>query len=173
MRKAIFNTIKSISFLMLVIVFISCGNVNTNNSIESKVEDRLIDTSTFVIISFDSSRNFPFNNKCKQADLTKNEIENIDSVLKKCVEDYNSLYQGENETYFKIDLINEQYKRQYVPIVNEKGEKEVWVNCFCHSFDDDWKKNILIVDDGGSCFFNFKINLVTKKCYEFYVNGLA
>lgn len=173
MRKAIFNTIKDTSFLMLIIILISCGNVNTNNSIEPKIEDTLINTSTFAVISFDPSRNFPFDKKCKQAELTNNEIESIDSVLKKCIADYNSSFQGDSNASFKIDLIKGNYRRQYVPILNGKGEKEVWVNCLCSILDDDWKKNILIVDDGGNCFFNLKINLVTGKCYEFRVNGLA
>ncbi len=31
----------------------------------------------------------------------------------------------------------------------------------------------MIDDDGGNCYFNFKINLATKKFYDFSVIGLA
>ena len=31
----------------------------------------------------------------------------------------------------------------------------------------------MIVDDGGNCYFNFKINLTTKKFYDLRVNGEA
>jgi hypothetical protein len=29
------------------------------------------------------------------------------------------------------------------------------------------------VEDGGNCYFNFKINLITKKYFDLGVNGVA
>ena len=69
----------------------------------------------------------------------------------------------------------ERYKRQLVPVVNPKGEKEVYVNCFCRndnsSFGREWRTKLLLIDGGGTCFFSIKINLTQKKSYELMVNG--
>ena len=60
------------------------------------------------------------------------------------------------------------------PIQKNNGQKEVWVNCFCQlSGDNKWKTEVVHVADGGNCYFNFKINLTTKTCYDFAVNGVA
>ena len=56
-----------------------------------------------------------------------------------------------------------------------KGEKKVYVNCFCLSGGNfiEWKKLMHIVDDGGSCFFNVIINLTTIECEQLNVNRSA
>jgi hypothetical protein len=43
--------------------------------------------------------------------------------------------------------------------LNSKGEKEVWINCFCRDGERDWRKNLVFVKDGGNCYFNLKVNL--------------
>ncbi len=59
-------------------------------------------------------------------------------------------------------------------IKNVKGEKEVWVNCFCSvQYMDYWKKQVVFVKDGGNCFFNVKINITKKSFSDFEVNGEA
>ena len=60
-----------------------------------------------------------------------------------------------------------------MPTINSKGEKEVWVNCFCGQWDKSSRTNPVIVMDGGNCFFNLKINLTTGQYYELIVNGEA
>ena len=73
---------------------------------------------------------------------------------------------------FIIDL--RKYYRQYIVTKNKKGEKEVWVNCFCSIQNMDyWKKQVVFVMDGGNCFFNLKINLSRKSYSDFEVNGEA
>ena len=73
-----------------------------------------------------------------------------------------------------FELKTEGYKRQYVPVLNEKGEKEVWINFFCNDFDDDnWKTATFNVRDGGNCFYSLKVNLATKEVYDLEINGYA
>lgn len=173
MQKTVCCGIVVVLCIVLTTFFVSCGSLSTGKSPEAETVSTLADSSIYIVISFDPSSSFPFSNKCKKANLTSSEISDIDLLLKKCVEDYNSSLKDDKKAYFGIDLIKEKYKRQYVPVVNERGEKEIWVNCFCRDFDGRWRKDIIHVDDGGNCFFNFKINLTKKKCYEFFVNGLA
>ena len=109
----------------------------------------------------------------------------IDRQVKKAVEDHNrgmrehlKKMKIEDPTLtlrvedFMIDIRN--YKRQYIAYINSKNEKEVWVNCFCETWDNDvWKFKIVEVRDGGNCYFNLKINLEQKAYFEFCLNGTA
>ncbi len=93
------------------------------------------------------------------------ELQLIQTLLEKCIHQYNA------DAKEKINLSD--YKRQYIISFNSQQEKEVWINCFCQVTSDDWKKNVVVVKDGGQCYFRLKINLVTKTCYDMSVNGKA
>jgi hypothetical protein len=105
------------------------------------------------------------------ADLTKIDLENINELLQMAVNNYNILKEPRNKD---IDL--SKYNRQYIAILNENGEKEVYVNCFKNSHvrkDEYWKSDLYIVMDGGSAYFKVKINLTKGFYYNFSVNGYA
>ncbi|WP_041301288.1 hypothetical protein [Lacinutrix sp. 5H-3-7-4] len=80
----------------------------------------------------------------------------------------------------KITNYNKLYK-QYVPYYNKDNERIILVNTFCRipgsptkdNFDElfDWKNYYLIIDDGGACFWNIKINIDTKKAFDLNING--
>ena len=93
--------------------------------------------------------------------LTNADIDRIDQIFKKCVIENNI-----NTNYF-------HYRKQYVPFIDKKGKRKVWINCFCEdSYDFSyWKKNIVFVDDGGSCFFNVIINITDRTFSDLRVNG--
>lgn len=104
--------------------------------------------------------------------MTQVDIDQVDSLLFVCVNDYNnSLTEGHD--YAKIDLIGQVYQKQLMVVKNSKGEKEVWVNCFCSNLPQSWTTEVHMVEDGGPCFFNFKINIATKVIYDLMVNGSA
>ena len=113
------------------------------------------DTSTTAIIEWDSKLNYPFNTiDYERATLTQNDIVKIDTALVTAVATWNRDLSKE----FQIDLSGRNYKRQLVADKNDKGQKEVWVNYFCSHANVPWKKQLLNVEDGGSCFFEFKLN---------------
>lgn len=68
-----------------------------------------------------------------------------------------------------------KYTRQYVGFINDKGQRVVWVNFIWSKsgFIDMINKDILTVSDGGTHYWNIKMNLDTKELYEFHVNGLG
>ena len=76
----------------------------------------------------------------------------------------------------KIKDMN-NYTRQYTGLINPKGEKIIGINCFYSSNPDkmfpNWKKQFVMVLDGGANYFNIKINLTTGEYYDFWVNGEA
>ncbi|MFC5269665.1 hypothetical protein [Adhaeribacter terreus] len=167
-------------FGLLSLLIISCTQKSKNEAtyakqditeIPSPIKQSPIDTSKIAVIEFDQTGNWPFDNSCKPISLSKNELIVIDSLLHICANNYNKQLEEIVKKSYKIDFKNYNYKLQYVAVVNNKGEKEVWINGFCDPLDHNWKKEIIHVKDGGNCFFNLKINLSTKSCSNISVNG--
>lgn len=142
-----------------------------------------IDTSKYAILWFDTTDTWLFEN-ARSSSLTQTEIEEIESILKKYIDAYNQNQQRQFDTISKahpeynLNVDNfviklSKYKRQYFPVINSAGQKEVWINCFCNDFDKNWRRDMLIVKDGGNCYFSLKVNLITKKISRFIVNGDA
>jgi hypothetical protein len=158
-------------------VFVSCAQSQSKVSeqiIDSKnMKSSQIDTSNTAVILFDQNSNYLFGDSCKSATLTQIDISNIDSLLIACVTEYNNSLDKDHKRW-GIDLKKYNYKKQLIVVTNKKGEKEVWVNCFCSTWGNDrWKTEVMGVKDGGNCYFNFKINLKAGKFYEMSVNGVA
>ena len=167
------------SIIILTICLASCGQKNTETKKHENATNTIqVDTSIFVVLPFDTSQ------IGKPTHLTADDLLKIETILKSCISDYNpeqeKRFQEINDKHpeykldkkhFIIDLT--RYKRQYMPTINSKGEKEVWVNCFCGQWDKSSRTNPVIVMDGGNCFFNLKINLTTGQYYELMVNGEA
>lgn len=138
------------------------------------------DKQKIAILKYNKDFGWPFSENDKPAKLNNEELKSINSILVRCVNEYNP--KGEklyNEVLqvckqcdykledFVIELNN--YKRQYVPVINADGEKEVWINCFCKA-NHNWKKEIIIHVGGQSCYFNVLINLTRGSYDSFHIN---
>lgn len=173
--------------LFILLTIFSCGQtgnrikVNRETS-ETKSDSIYVDMTSIAIIPFDTT--YLLFEKAQPTDLNTQELQLIEKLIFDCISQYNPGQRKQfeeisnkypNENFKLSDFIIElnRYKRQYVPVINDKGEKEVWVNCFCDTWDSDWKKEIIEVLDGGNCYFQMKINLTEKKYYDFMVNGVA
>ena len=141
------------------------------------------DNSKIAVLPYDSTLTWIFKN-VTPSDLNENELVKIETILRACIDNFNieqkqelkklNLEYPDAEFKKSEHLIKlRKYKRQYIPIINENGEKEVWVNCFCQTNGDRWKKEFVMVLDGGNCYFNLKINLNSGDCYDIMVNGVA
>ena len=173
---------------LLTFILITCLTSYAQTKTQTKKKEQQksshkFDTSVVAILPFDVTQHWFFKNS-KPTDLTDGDLMKIETILIKCINHYNSgqerRFKEINDKHreynldkknFIIDLTS--YKRQYVSIMNSKGEKEVWVNCFCDTWNTDWRKDLISVDDGGKCYFNLKINLTTEQYYELMINGNA
>ncbi len=175
-----------------------CAPESNTTSLENHEEPLhyvdVIDTSLITII--------PLNNTCRpkeadhQAKLSILELNQIDTLLKQAAEDYNANVKKEHEelmafyrddadfmgTEFverpfpKDNLIQDlsNYRRQYIPYYNDKGEKIVTVYCHCLSFSlGKWQYEVLQIEDGGNCHFDTVINLTKRTHERVWVNGYA
>jgi len=152
--------------LACIVAFSACALIK---GIEFGSPEKPIIADTTVFVIFNDSSNI---------NLSSEDLSQIDSILQQCInENLEQKKTGEelNKKHRKRKPENTshmEYKRQYFPGINDKGEKVVWVNCFCHT-SRDWKKQLIMVEDGGSCYFNVTINLTTGKYYHLRVNGVA
>ncbi|MEP6747650.1 MAG: hypothetical protein ABJB86_07985 [Bacteroidota bacterium] len=149
---------------------ITDDSIQTNKIDTTAGAPLVIDTNTIVILS-NKNVNFFSLKDSTPAKLTNQDIQITDSLLETSVKLYNL---GIDSTkVYSGYIARQKYKWQYVPYINSKGEKKVFINCFCSGVGgfDKWKEKLIEVDDGGSCFFNTTVNLTNKNCGPLLING--
>lgn len=187
MKSAQKNTLAKLTLSALSIYFLSsCGESKPESNalpVETPATQVSTDTLDFATLPSDSSTHlitgFPRN--LEAATLTGADQRLIDSLMDAVAVDYNKQLLSQKArpadttalAPSPIDL--KTYKKQYIAVLNAKGEKEVWANCFCKAIEKriefvDWKKTPVKVIDGGNCFFNVKLNLAQRKAYDLKVN---
>ena len=122
------------------------------------------------IIPATEKMEWAFGRNYKTFTPTAEDIQSAEEILSAC---YNKEVTGTVNPFLGRKL--EDYYRQYVGGVKENGEKIIYINCFCYIMDlyvDQWKTELIMVDDGGNCYFNVKANLNKNNYYELMVNGL-
>ena len=131
-----------------------------------------VDTNTVAVVPYSTLRSNP--NKYEGVELSKQEVRQVDSLVSLCMRVnsksvLDSIY-GTDERNFIMD---DSYYKQFIPMLNDKQEKTVWVNCFCNynENNDNWKKRIHLVADGGNCYFTVMVNLSTLSYYDLTING--
>jgi hypothetical protein len=169
-------------FYFVTFLFLACGQntsitkkVNRDsiqpNKIDTAAGTRFsIDTNKIAILSSEKIDFFGLKDSIP-AKLTNADLILIDTFLTSSVRDHNS---GIDSTKLYEDYIDlKKYKRQYVPYINSNGEKIVFINCFCNGIDnsDTWKKKLLVVEDGGRCFFAVIINVTKQLYHQLLING--
>jgi hypothetical protein len=64
------------------------------------------------------------------------------------------------------------YKRQYWGVL-ENEKRVISANFFCDAFHYDWKNQMVMVLDGGDCYFQIQYDVDTVTFFDMYVNGSA
>lgn len=67
----------------------------------------------------------------------------------------------------------DEYTRQYVGYLHE-NQKLIFINYFFERPGFDyWKEKLVRVKDGGSNFFEVRVDLATSTCAQMYIHGEA
>ncbi|MBN1148062.1 MAG: hypothetical protein JXA78_12460 [Anaerolineales bacterium] len=66
----------------------------------------------------------------------------------------------------------QNYKRQYLGI-QENGKRVIYANFFCQAPAVDWKNQLVMVADGGDCYFQIKFEVDAHRFYDLQVNSEA
>lgn len=113
-------------------------------------------------------------------EITTDEYPVAEELLIKAVHAYNEKqsdnfirYMNENpkadwtQTDLFIDL--SQYYRQYIPYMNENGQKCLWINLFKRPVGNWLERRVFVVDDTRD-FFSICLNMDTGKRFDFTLN---
>lgn len=162
----------------LFIFSLVCSNGDAKKINEPKKENKPVENRKHTVNLGDRQAIIPatekmewaFGRNYKTFTPTAEDIQSAEEILSAC---YNKEVTGTVNPFLGRKL--EDYYRQYVGGVKENGEKIIYINCFCYIMDlyvDQWKTELIMVDDGGNCYFNVKANLNKNNYYELMVNGL-
>ena len=129
-----------------------------------------VDTSAYVILQFDAKRDFFFQkpDDFSAATLSAAEVDEMEPLVDSA---YRKLARELPINYPSLQRLS-MYKRQYVAVINGKGQKEVWVNFFCEA-PEYWRKGTVDVIDGGACYLHLFINLTLRTVSKLYDNAVA
>ena len=67
------------------------------------------------------------------------------------------------------------YRRQYLGFIDE-GHQRIYVNAFCQAHtanDESWRTEFVLVQDGGSCYFQIIYDVESKSFIRLSVNGVG
>ena len=66
----------------------------------------------------------------------------------------------------------DEYQRQYIGF--ERGGRQIiYGNFFCNNLGMDWRKKLVIVEDGGDCFFQVEYDVESEMFIKLLVNGVS
>jgi hypothetical protein len=181
------NTVRQLLFILIIPLTACNGQTKqADQTIEKQIESShfQLPDSTYVILDYKSDWHWIFKD-AKLTTLSDNELDEIEKIIEHAVkenneqqreslEKHNTEYPDNQWTETGFELKTKGFKRQYVTVINDKGQKEIWINFFCDNWgSENWKSDLMEVNDGGNCYFNLKVNLEKKTYSELYINGDA
>jgi hypothetical protein len=105
---------------------------------------------------------------------TKEDIIKADNALKSKLKEVNRNFENQyNSPIIHRNL--KKYKRQYFGFINNKGEKVLYINSLWKKNEKEtkWLRQIIMVSDGGSYYWNIEYNLDNDELMNLSVNGPA
>jgi len=170
MIRKMFISLKIIILLSFISAG-SCGKMSDKPKeiIKNNIPADLKPNQT--IIEAIDNMDWIFGKNYKKWTPSESDIETAEKLIAECFND-----QKRGTVNRLLNRKPEDYTMQFVGAIDEKDEKIIWVNCFCSSeikYFKDWKTDLVLVKDGGNCFFNLKINVDNNTYYDVLVNGEA
>ena len=169
---------------LILFCFWSCKN--SNEKTESASAPKQIKTATDqkieILLDSDYNKWLEKNYGFKTWTPSNKDLNIVQEILDESI-DNNEFDFLEKPTKQKV----EKYYRQYIPYINENGERIIEINAFCEILENppnpknginkwtkmNWKKEYVMVEDGGDCYWRIIINLDTKQYKDLMVNGVA
>ena len=179
---------KILYILGIIFILTSCASVarlfKVDNSkvgvkykrVKGTIFNDEYDFSNFFVIDVDSTKRWT---------PKKVDIENAESILRRQLSNINKDKVNQFGGYPIIHRNLNSYFRQYVGILNEKGQKIIHINFYWnkyslidkikgyHNSRINFKSNYAIVFDGGSYYWQINVNLEEQKLSDLQINGVA
>lgn len=151
------------NYISILIYFISFANI------QSQTIAKHFKTNDFDVAIFPGNLNDPIN--FEGFDITEEQVIKAEKKLKSNLK----LINVNLENQYSSPLIHKKlkkYKRQYIGLYDDNGEKYLLINAFWskHS-DEDWLSKIIHVSDGGSYYWNIRYYIDADQLKDLNVNG--
>ena len=102
------------------------------------------------------------------------DIDIVESVLKKQLSVANEKKINQVAGCPVIHRNLKKYYRQYVGFINSQGQKVIWINLFWNKdLVENAKKDIVVVNDGCSYYWDVEINITTRQLSHLQINGIG
>lgn len=148
---------------LIILSFPFCAVIYSPHKTSLTHQAPPIDTSHYAVLKYERKMApiFNFEGINTASDISSADINTIEKIIKNATK--------------KTNVHNAQsYYKQFIAVIDSKGDKVVWVNCFCSNYEKiNWHQRIIGVLDGGACYFNLKINLTKGTYYDLAINGIA
>ena len=103
---------------------------------------------------------------------SEDEVIQAEKLLVNKIKDLNTKRYNQGKRCPVIHRNMKKYYRQYIGYINEDDEKIIWINfIWKNQSPKNWNKEIIIVDDGCSFYWQVKVNLNSKNLFDLFVNG--
>ena len=129
------------------------------------------DTSLkFAVFNQRSDSKFFFDSVDKPYRLTQSELNILLQIIRKVSDSLHfNVTSTDNATGITVSL---RHVFQIIPVIQSNGEIVCFINAICEP-KTNWKTEVAIVQDGGSCYYSFRVNLLKRKYFDIQVNGDA
>lgn len=172
--------------ILVVLVLASCeGKLNYNENkatTKFKADSLEREKLRYSIINDAKQANFISEGDTNLWTPTKEQVEQIFSLTRKSI----SANENKFSRYLKADSLDSSYK-QVICYVDSKGDSLVFINGLCEIGDypkedsngklrfyrRDWQNSLILVNDGGDCYWRAFINFSKKQVDGPYANGEA
>lgn len=168
-----------LGFMMIAFLIFSCDNLY-----EKKTKEivRLLPYDERFIYLTDTTETYLVSEAFEEFwHPTDSQQRLIDHLIRDYIAEHSEPY----ETHLQNEPF-ERYYRQYIAYVNRSGDSIIYLNAACDlgNYEDsgfeldsnylqdveNWKKNLILIDDGGDCFWQIEINYSKNKVIWFMVN---
>jgi hypothetical protein len=156
MPKGVLTLTLSLSFFMITPIF---GQKTKNSEQKQPFDYHIFYSSKDIHVVFDESH--------KTNLLTNKQLLILKAIINRVSDSLNLIVTSTNVNTQEIDTL--KHKFQIVSAKDSKGQSVVWVNALCDK-NKDWRRQLVFVDDGGNCYYHFKINLSEKRYYSIAIN---
>ncbi|HET8839309.1 MAG TPA: hypothetical protein VFM82_09995 [Flavobacteriaceae bacterium] len=181
-RWATFKEMRTIiKITIILLIFTSCqnqGNKTDQNITRNEIQNDFLNTEKETILINTERNNY---NNYKHWNPDKDDFQILREVVNKAI-------QNKEFDFLKKPILKsvKTYYRQYIPYIDENGERIIKINAFClipeiapdpDNKDNEWtkmnwKKEIVIIAGGGSCYWQMKINIDKKEYFNFMTNPI-
>lgn len=147
---------------LFLILFLSSESILINGK---DFTGYIFDKNHFVLMTID--------NQSKRYTPSKEDIYLAESIIKDKLKGLNTNLINQGDNCPIIHKKTKKYIRQYVGFINNRNEKIVWINfIWKYKFSNEKiSKDIIEVMDGGSYYWNIKVNLNAKTLNDLDING--